>query len=199
MKKTRKKELVFQKTFVQPDNSKLKGLEYHIKYSPFYDDRDDIGSYIIPIQEKYYQILFPEKKEQLSLLGTENEIPGNTIKKVYLCHSPIKQLKRNDLLFFYVSHPIQAVTSVGIIESVFRSQELHKVISHIGKRSVYSFSEIKKMAEKNVLVIAFRFIKHLNQEIALEILKSRKIIQGPPQSIQKLKNYEKLKQIISIE
>ena len=198
-KKTKKKELVFKKILVKPDSSELEGLDYHIKYSPFYDDRDNIGKYIIPIQEKYYHTLFPEKKIQLSFPGTENEIPGNTIKKVYLCHASTKQLKYSDLLFFYVSHPIQAVTSVGIIESVFRSNKLHEVISYIGKRSVYSFSEIEEMTQQNVLVIAFRFIKHLNQEVSLRILKEQQIIEAPPRSIQKLKSYKKLKQIIGIE
>ena len=191
-KKTKESELVFQKTFVKPDAPQLSGLDYHIKYFPFYDDLSHIEKYIIPIQEKYYHILFPEKKKQMSLLE-EDEIPGNTIKKVYLCHAPIKQLKRNDLIFFYVSAPVQAITSIGIIESVFRSNELLKVVSHIGKRSVYSFEEIKKMTKQKVLVIEFRFIKHIKQKIKLSNLKEQKIILGAPQSIQNFKNYEEFK------
>ena len=194
-KNTQESELVFQKNFFKPKKSRLKELDFHIKYSPLYDDGNHIGKYIIPIQEKYYKILFPEKKKQLSFFSSE-EIPGNTIKKVYLCHAPTKQLKSSDLLFFYVSSPIQAITSIGIVESVFRSNELFKVVSHIGKRSVYSFSEIKKMTKQKVLVIGFRFIKHLEEEINLKKLKDKNILKAPPQSIQNLKNYKYLKELL---
>ena len=202
-KRTGEKEIVFQKDFVKPKNYLSGGLDFHIKYSPFYDDRENIEKYIIPIQEKYHKILFPEyetlfpiEEIQLSLFKMKfmkNEIPGNTIKKMYLCHTPTKQLKPNDLLFFYVSSPIQEIRSIGIIESILRSDKLSKVVSYIGKRSVYSFSEIKEMTKKNVLVIAFRFIKHLDKGLNLKELERKKIIKGPPQSIQKIKNYDQLK------
>ncbi len=195
-KGTKETELVFQKYFTKPGAPQIKGLDYHIKYFPFYDDSSHIKKYIIPIQERYYHILFPEKNLQMSLPIEpieEDEIPGNTIKKVYLCHAPIKQLKCNDLVFFYVSTPVQAITSIGIIESVFRSNELLEVVSLIGKRSVYSFEEIKKMTNQRVLVIEFRFIKHFKQKIKLSNLIEQKIIQGAPQSIQNFNNYEKFK------
>ena len=194
-KETGKKEMVFQKIFVKPDNYDLEGLDYHIKYFPFYDDREDIRKYIIPIKKDYYETLFPEKKIQQSFPGMEREIPGNTIKKVYLCHASIRRLKRGDLLFFYISSPLQSIASIGIVESTFCSTELSKVISYIGKRSVYSFLEIKKMIEKELLVIEFRFVKHLNQGVTLSQLEKQKMIEGPPQSIQELKNYKKFKQI----
>ena len=194
-KKRKEKELVFQKTFIKSDNFELEGLDYHIKYFPFYDDRDSTEKYIIPIKKEYYEILFPEEKSQQSFPGMEKEIPGNTIKKVYLCHASIRKLKRGDLLFFYVSSPVQSIVSIGIVESTFRSRELSEVVSYIGKRSVYFFSEIKKMIEKELLVIEFRFVKHLKQEITLSQLEKQKIIKGPPQSIQELENYKKFKQM----
>ncbi len=197
-KNTKEKELVFMKSFIKPENYPLNGLDFHIKYFPFYDDRKNIGKYIIPIKNKYYEILFPEKKDQMSFDGMGQEIPGNTIKKMYLCHAPTKQLKRNDLLFFYVSSPIQRISSIGIVESTFRSSDLNKVVSYVGKRSVYSFSEIKEMAKKNVLVIAFRFIKHLSTELNLQKLRTQQIIEAPPQSIQRIKKYDQFKTILSL-
>ena len=204
-KKMKETELVFQKVFVKPKNYPLSGLDFHIKYSPLYDDRKKIGKYIIPIQEKYYEILFPEynapdfEEYQIPFAGLDlpsrTGTPGRTIKKVYLCHSPIKQLKTGDLLFFYVSDPIQAIRSIGVVESVFRSDELLKVVSHIGKRSVYSFLEIEKMIKNKVLVIEFRFIKHLKRDITLKELKDKRIIKAHPQSIQNLTNYKMLKNI----
>ena len=200
-KETNKRELVFQKKFIRPRQSSSKGLNFHIKYSPFYDDGRSIGKYIIPIKKRYHEILFPEYEtlfpaEQLSFPGMKMVgIPGNTIKKVYLCHSSMKKIEQNDLLFFYVSKPIQEIRSIGIVESVFRSNDLNKVISHIGKRSVYSFSEIKEMTQKKMLVIEFRFIKHL-ELISFETLKKEGILLGPPQSIMELKNYCQIKKII---
>ena len=183
-KETNKKELVFRKNLAKPKKTKLTGLDFHIRYSPFYDDRKNIGKYVVPIQEKYHKILFPEYEtlsppDQMSFKWinySEKEIPGNTIKKVYLCHSPTRQLKQSDLLFFYVSSPIQALRSIGIIESVFRSDDLKKVVSSIGKRSVYNFSEIKEMTKKGVLVIEFRFVTHLGQKISIQDLKNEGII-----------------------
>ncbi|MBC6416120.1 MAG: GNAT family N-acetyltransferase [Bdellovibrionales bacterium] len=191
---TERKELVFQKLFFKPSNCQLSSLKFHIQYSPLYDDSKDVGKYIIPIQEKYYDVLFPEKKEQLSFTNyDEPKVPGNTIKKVYLCHAQTNQLKCGDLLFFYVSYPIQAITSIGIIESVFRSDKLPEVVSYIGKRSVYSFSKIKEMTKKKLLVIEFRLIKHLKNYIPFKKLTEKKIVNGVPQSIQKIKNYKEFK------
>lgn len=206
-KKTNETELVFLKECVKPKNYPVNGLDFHIKYSPHYDDRKNIEKYIVPIKEKYHKILFPEHEELFTstsdiqycfpgMSNTTKDIPGHTIKKMYLCHAPTKQLKRNDLLFFYVSSPIKSVCSVGIVESTFRSNKLDEVVSYVGKRSVYSFAEIKKMAEKKVLVIAFRFIKHLKTPLNLQVLKTQKIIKGAPQSIQQIKNYAQLKKCI---
>ena len=64
-----------------------------------------------------------------------------------------------------------------------------------GSYSHHPFSEIEKMTKRIVLVIEFRFIKHLMKGITLQKLKKEKIIKAPPQSIQNLKNYENLKQI----
>ena len=198
---------MFRKNFIKPKNSDLYGLDFHIKYSPFYDDRKNIKKYIIPIKEKYhkmlfpeYEVLFPPKEVQLSFFQMslmKNEIPGNTIKKVYLCHSPIKQLQPSDLLFFYVSAPVQEIRSIGIIDFVLRSDDLKKVISHIGKRSVYQFSEIKEMTENQVLIIAFRFIKHIKQKVIdLNTLKQKNILSAPPQSIVSVNDYSQLKKLL---
>ena len=205
--KTELGELIFKKEFLKPQSLDLTGLDFYIKHSPFYDDRENIKKYIIPIKEKYhkmlfpeYEVLFPPKEIQLSLFRmnyTKNEIPGNTIKKVYLCHSPIQQLKKGDLLFFYVSSPIQEIRSIGIIDFVLRSDDLKKVISYIGKRSVYQFSEIKKMTENKVLVIAFRFIKHIKQKVInLSTLRELNILSGPPQSIVSVNHYSQLKKLL---
>ena len=51
------------------------------------------------------------------------------------------------------------------------------------------------MVEKELLVIEFRFVKHLSKEITLLHLKKQRIIKAPPQSIQELKNYKKFKQM----
>ena len=52
-KETGKQELVFQKTFIKPKNYPLKGLNFHTQYSPFYDDRNNIRKYIIPIKKDF--------------------------------------------------------------------------------------------------------------------------------------------------
>ncbi len=194
-------ELIFYKTAsrLQKPDPTLDPLKFHILYSPEFRDDSEISKYVIPIRPAFHELLFPEvsQEKQMTLLHTTSSIPGNTIKKVYLCHSPIKVLDPGGLMLFYRSEDIKAVTSVGIVEGSHRVSDLNQAISLVGKRSVYSLDQIEKMLSKETLIIEFRLIKHLKTVIPFKELMQRGTLKAPPQAILKVEN-SRYKPIVKI-
>ena len=82
----------------------LGSLESLIRYYPFFQDNNTVQKYIIPIQPKYHEDLFPDFSSMKgSLFESDQSLyssQGNTIKKAYLCHSNIKSLKKVMLCYF---------------------------------------------------------------------------------------------------
>lgn len=194
------KDMIFFKEMFPPrDLDRMEALDFHIRYNPsVYDDRE-IQKFVIPIKPPFHEILFPEKAQQLQLPGIQI-VPGNTIKKVYLCHAAVKCLPKGALIYFYRSAPAKDLITMGIVEQSQRLSGADAVLAAIGKRSVYSQSEVEQMAKKEILVIHFRFIRHFDAGVLLDVLKERKILAGPPQSIQSLpeKKYLKLKKLLAL-
>jgi hypothetical protein len=75
---------------------------------------------------------------------------------------------------------------MGIVESVFFSDNVDDVFSRIAKRTVYSYDELREITNKKTLVILFRFIS-LNREISNKDIKDAGI-KGNIQSIRKITN-----------
>ena len=111
---------------------------------------------------------------------------GNTIKKAYLSHSKIKTINKGDIVLFYRSHDRKSIQCMGIVESVFSSENVDNVFSIIAKRTVYSYDELKEIINKETLVILFRFIP-LNKEISNKDIKTAGI-KGNIQSIRQITN-----------
>lgn len=197
--RTKINELILWKTFKIDQSSidlgKLDPLKFDRKFYPFYFDAENVNKYMIPIQPQYHSILFPELEKQLSLsLHEEKKIPGNTIRKIYLSHSLISRLQPGDIIFFYRSKDFKAITSVGIVENVIRANNISDLIMNIGKRSVYSISELQEMLYKPVLIINFLLCNHLKETMPLKLLKQNGM--SAPQSITKINEniYMKIKQ-----
>ncbi len=122
------------------------------------------------------------------LLEHANEfiVEGNAIKKAYLSHSRIKQLKPGDILLFYRSKDDQSITSLGVIEEVKVGMiETDEIIRFVGKRTVYSRDEIET-SPKPLIVILFRHHFHLKNSLKLTTLLASGIFNGPPQSIMQI-------------
>jgi hypothetical protein len=199
-----KNENILYKTYSVPQDLPLMDpLKFHILYSPSYYDSSNIKKYIIPISPKFHEVLFPElapaEMKQISFfpeLAVSN-VPGNTIKKVYLCHAPIKSLEQGSLIFFYRSKDEMCVTTIGVVEKSHRLRNFSELIRIIGKRSVYSAEQINEMIKKEVLLIEFRLIRHLKNPVSYATLLSENILNGPPQSITPITpSYESFKKII---
>ena len=75
---------------------------------------------------------------------------------------------------------------MGIVESVFFSDNVDDVFSRIAKRTVYNYDELREITNKKTLVILFRFIS-LNREIFSKDIKDAGI-KGNIQSIRKITN-----------
>lgn len=174
----------------------LKGIDSAIRYYPYYNDDDSVQKFIIPIQSKFHEDLFPDfSKLKGSLFEHDQSLfstQGNTIKKAYLCHSRIQSIHRGDVVMFYRSHDRKSIQCVGIVEKTFFSDDIEEVFSAIAKRTVYNYAELREMLEQKTLVILFRFIA-LDREIpAAKIAEVG--IKGNIQTIRKIENeqYQKL-------
>lgn len=181
---------VFVKYFPQvfPIND-LTPLEYAIKFFPKLKITNN-SIYLVPIKPKYHNILFPEliKAQQLDLFCTLPSSAGNTIKKAYLCNSNISSIKPGDILFFYRSEDYKSITSYGIVDQFYIENDLENILKWVSKRTVYTYKEIELMADKNIKIILFRLVMHLDNNIDFKRLKILKVINGAIQSITKIDN-----------
>jgi len=162
-----------------------------ICYPSFYDGAS-VDKFIIPIQPEFHEKLFTDfrKRIQRKLPEYQGEfiIEGNTIKKVYLTQSRIKKLKPGDIILFYRSNDLHAITSIGVIDQFLPDVAPADIMRIIGKRSVYSKVDIER-SNVNRSIIIFRHHFHLKDGISLDTLKEEGILKGPPQSITEIDQF----------
>lgn len=179
-------ELVMAKELVPSQNAQnLSALDYHIAFGPKYFCSEGVDGFIVPIQPRFHQMLFPEAEAQLSF-AQEVRPFGNSIRKAYLCHSKIKRLSAGAFVLFYRSIDLQAVQVIGVVEDTLVSDDAKEIARFVGKRSVYTFDEIQKMADRPVLAVRFRQALQLDIPWSLELLKGSGVIKAPPQSFTSL-------------
>lgn len=159
-----------------------------------------VDAYVVPIREAYHEVLFPElvQRQQLSLFGAAADfgmhMPGNTIRKVYLCRAQAQIEQPGALLFFYKGKsgnvPSQAITTVGIFEEMALARSTEELRRIAGGRSVYSDTQLTTMAAtpaRPVKVINFLLAGHFEPAMGLQMLNGDKVFAGhPPQSIKHL-------------
>ena len=127
-------------------------------------------------------------------VGQGPRLPGNTIRKVYLCRAQAWIGQPGALLFFYkgvsARPPSQAITIVGVFEDMTLAHSTEALRRLAGGRSVYSERQLvawQASPEKPVKVINFLLAGHIEPPITLHELQSEGIFDGhPPQSIFKL-------------
>ena len=183
-------ELALCKTFsyTEIDRDELQPLEFHVQFGPRVTSFSGNKSFILPIRPNYHLILFPEiGPKQVSIIPPQPKPCGNAIRKAYICNSSITKISPGDNLFFYRSNDIKAITCIGIVEDVFRSQDPSEIARFVGKRTVYPYNEIAELCKLNpALAILFRLVKPFKEHIHLQTLRKNDIIQGQPQSISEL-------------
>ncbi|KKK49519.1 hypothetical protein LCGC14_3134250, partial [marine sediment metagenome] len=163
-------------------------------YFPNLYDGMRVKKHIIPIQPQYFERLFtdyPGRQTTLNEHAGEFIVEGNTIKKAYLSHSSSKKLEAGDLLLFYRSIDLKSIVSLGVIENVFYDiTNPHKIYSIVGKRTVYSLSEIEEIAQSPTTIILFNHHFYFKKPINYETLLRLNVIRGPIQSIMEIDHDE---------
>ncbi|MCL2313158.1 MAG: hypothetical protein FWC41_11885 [Firmicutes bacterium] len=198
-KKTNGEEVYLKKLMTDSEISKnLSPSEIGCKYYPTFYDGVMVKKFIVPIVPQFHDRLFTDYKRRQSILsefGGEFIVEGNTISKVYLSHSKIGNMSKGDLLLFYRSHDLKAVTTLGVLEEVTRIKDPKKIVEKVRNRTVYSYDEIMDLAKKPVLVLLFRWHFYLPQPLNLNKLTEVGILKGAPQTITKIEhqNYLKLR------
>ena len=183
-----------------PPQPHLAPTEYVRLYYPHFRHDEAVAKYLVPIQPRYHQILFPDYaspgKQQLQLFYSVNNV-GNAIKLAYLCHTPTKTIRAGDLLLFYRTDDERAVTTLGIVDQFEILTDAPRIASLVSRRTVYSQSEIDAMAKKQTKVILFRFIQHFPRSVTYDELLRQDIVTGPIQSLRRIDEtrYKRLVQI----
>ena len=204
-------ELVIEKTLVPNDRSvALEGrtpLATDMHAYPRFYDGGEVAKYVIPIQPDFHRILFPEiaevgplplfPEEQFLFSSTmdRDRQPGNTIRKVYVCRSPTKNLSGGDVLLFYLSKSeklirSQSITTIGVVEQAHLASSTEELLHLVGGRSVYSREDLLDWGAsdmKPVLVIDFLLSGHFRPPVPLsELISNGAFTHRPPQSIKRL-------------
>lgn len=157
----------------------------------------------IPIKEGYHDTLFPDlwQPRQPDLFSGASRAetitrPGNTIRKVYLCQAQSNLGPPGSILFFYkgvsIDPPSQAITALGILESMTLARSTKELMQMTGGRSVYSEAQLdawKATPERPVKVINYLLIAYIDPPVSKDELENIGVINGhPKQSIYKLRH-----------
>ncbi len=189
----------------EQDIQDLSPIEISKKFYPNLYDGIKVKKHIIPIQPIYFNRLytdFPERQTTINEYIGQFIIEGNTIKKAYLSHSFSKKMNVGDILLFYRSEDVQSILSIGVIENIkYDMKDPTKILSIVGKRTVYSYAEIQEISKKSTTVILFNHHFHFKKPVQYKKLLNEKILLGPPQSITEIghKEYQKIKSLGGID
>jgi ribosomal protein S18 acetylase RimI-like enzyme len=167
--------------------------------------RPPANVFCVPIQNDYHQKLFPElaAPSPLPLFPDEpnfilpargSRIPGNTIRKVYLCRAQTKAIKPGDCLLFYRSKSegfvsSQSITSVAVAESMTETADHDELVKLTAKRSVFSEDELREMTasdKRPIKVIDFLLAGHIQPPVPIVDLLDLGVLKAGPQSIVQL-------------
>jgi hypothetical protein len=110
---------------------------------------------------------------------------------VYLCRAQSNLGPAGSLLFFYKGKsndpPLQAMTTVGILEEVNSAESTRELMLLTGGRSVYSEAELeewKASRARPIKVINYLLAAYIDSPVSFAELRALRIMGGhPPQSI----------------
>jgi hypothetical protein len=162
-------------------------IEIMKRYYPSFYDGENVQKWIVPIKPEYHERLFtdyPYRQTSWTEYTDGFIVEGNAIKKAYISRAKVLKMEPGDIILFYRSQDIHAITSLGVVEDVYTNiMKSADILRLVGKRTVYSPNEIEQW-KKPVLVILFRHYFHFKTPISLS-----KMNIYHPQSIMRLENY----------
>ena len=185
---THRGEIVLAKPlrYTRQEYANTKPLDFNRRFGPLVLKTDGAEAFMVPIQPHNHDLLFPEEATQTALFAGRHPF-GNSILKAYLCNAQIRKIEPGSVLVFYRSRGRQEFRCTGVAEDVKVSRDALDVARFVGKRTVYSYSDIEKMCSREVLAILFRQSLTLHPPVALGELIANGGVAGVPQSITKLK------------
>jgi hypothetical protein len=170
---------------VKPPTLLIPPFDYVKRFYPHYRSDNEIGKFIIPIKPHYHKILFPDYENSGVALPVNHPRThiGNAIKLAYLCHARNSRVRCGDIVLFYRTSDLKAITTLGVVERFEVSESASEIANLVSRRTVYSQRQIIKMAERPTKVILFRQIGHFSKRISYQWLLQQDIVRGPIQSI----------------
>lgn len=169
-----------------PDPADLSPLQYVQRFYPHFQAGPQVQKFLVPVQQGFHQILFPDYHALQPLLFATHGSVGNAIKLAYLCHAASKNIRSGDVLLFYRSEDEQAVTSLGVVDQFAVLSDAASIAALVSRRTVYGIKEIEAMATRPTKVILFRLVKHFPAPASLKRLLADGVIAGNIQSITKI-------------
>jgi GNAT superfamily N-acetyltransferase len=183
-------EAIFLKQLTPPIGTDVEPVELASTYYPTFYDGSDVNKFVVPIQPKYHNRLFTsyaDRQPGISEFAGQFHPEGNAIKKAYLSNSTTRKIEAGDLLLFYRSHDHKRVTSIGVCEEVrYGLTDSDEIQRLVGKRSVFSDSEIRELAESETTVLLFSWHFELPTPVSDDQLYENDVLAGPPQVMQEI-------------
>lgn len=175
----------------KPPTTDLPAFAYLRAYFPHFRMDTAVSKYIVPIRPQFHEILFPDFVRSGPIqtpLFDQTNFAGNAIKMAYLCHAQTASMASGDVVLFYRSSDVQAITSLGIVESYETIEDVDAIIGRVKRRTVYSLPEIVQLAKRPTRVMLFRFVRHFSRPLEMKLLLGRGLLNGRPQSITKIRD-----------
>ena len=198
---SRNEEVFVKKLTINREEAKLlTPIDISKKFYPSFYDGAHVNKFVVPIRPIYHNRLFTDfggRQSTLSEYAGEFVIEGNTIKKAYLSHSNIRKMMTGDLVLFYRSEDLQAITSIGVVEAVHTGiEDGEQIVKLVGKRTVFSRKEIDDLIKKPVSVFLFRHHLHLSRKLRLNTLIEAGILKGAPRSVMEISDHQYKKSML---
>jgi hypothetical protein len=171
---------------VRAPAAQMAPFEYVRRYYPHYIGGVDVRKFLVPIQPRYHDILFPDCTVPGRALPANHprRHVGNAIKLAYLSNAPSNQPRSGDVVLFYRSRDQQAVTTLGVVERYEAQTSADEIAQLVSRRTVYSMDEIREMAQRRTKVMLFRLIRNFDHPVPYEHLRRElRAVRGYPQSI----------------
>jgi hypothetical protein len=167
--RTKREELVWVKHLAPaPGEKGGDRLEFHRKFGPYQISWEGAGVFLVPIRPGFHSRLFPQMEQQASL-WEGHESCGNTLLKAYICRASTGQMRPGDVIAFYRSSDIKAITTLGVIEDTKRSTSWQEIRDFTIKRTVFGEDDLKEMCggARGALAVLFRHAPILKRSLTL--------------------------------
>ncbi|HET8796658.1 MAG TPA: GNAT family N-acetyltransferase [Thermoanaerobaculia bacterium] len=185
---TRLGELILVKKFAAHSEleATLSPLTFHIRYGPGALRSAHDPAFVIPIQPRYSDVLFPETARSSTLFPGHFPF-GNGLRKAYLSRASMRALPEGATLYFYRSQDERGIIAAGVLERIVVSQQPDEIAREVERRTVYTLREIEELCSQGpVLALLFRQARVLLRYTGYEELVRAGVLRYPPQSIQRV-------------